>query len=86
MPAERFWLSVHAKRTGAGRVCAAETGFRIAAGPDTVRAPDVAFIIPERRLARDYGRDGSEPIVAETEPLDGEDVLPGFSCPLTTVL
>lgn len=131
-------LSVHAKRTGAGRVFAAETGFQIAAGPDTVRAPDVAFITrerlpaaettgyaalapdlvvevlspgdrpgetlakvgdwldagarlvwvidPERRLARVYRHDGSETIVGAAESLAGDDVLPGFSCPLTTLL
>lgn len=31
-----------------GEVCTAETGFRIASDPDTVRAPDAAFIIRER--------------------------------------
>lgn len=33
---------------GLGRVLAAETGFKLAADPDTVRAPDVAFIRRER--------------------------------------
>ena len=41
---------------------------------------------PERRLARVYRQDGSESIVAANGALDGEDVLPGFSCPLATVL
>jgi Uma2 family endonuclease len=31
-----------------GEVCAAETGFRLARNPDTVRAPDVSFIARER--------------------------------------
>jgi Uma2 family endonuclease len=31
-----------------GEVCAAETGFRLAQNPDTVRAPDVSFIAGER--------------------------------------
>ena len=31
-----------------GWVCAAETGFTIARGPDTVRAPDVSFIRADR--------------------------------------
>jgi Uma2 family endonuclease len=31
-----------------GEVCAAETGFRLAQNPDTVRAPDVSFIARER--------------------------------------
>jgi Uma2 family endonuclease len=33
---------------GLGTVCAAETGFRLASNPDTVRAPDVAFVRDER--------------------------------------
>ncbi|MGQ0646281.1 MAG: Uma2 family endonuclease [Gemmatimonadaceae bacterium] len=33
---------------GLGRVFAAETGFTLARGPDTVRAPDVAFISAAR--------------------------------------
>jgi len=41
-------LAVHAKRTGAGAVFAAETGFKLATDPDTVRAPDVAFVARER--------------------------------------
>lgn len=32
-----------------GHVCGAETGFRLAYSPDTVRAPDIAFIRSERR-------------------------------------
>lgn len=31
-----------------GIVCAAETGFRLATDPDTLRAPDVAFVSRER--------------------------------------
>lgn len=33
---------------GLGRVMAADTGFHIASDPDTVRAPDVAFLRAER--------------------------------------
>jgi Uma2 family endonuclease len=128
----------HARRTGAGRVFAAETGFKLASDPDTVRAPDVAFVTrervpvtettgyaaaapdlavevlspgerpgevlakvadwltagtrlvwvvdPERRLARVYRQDGSESIGTADGALDGEDVLPGFSCELASVL
>lgn len=36
------------KRTLLGVVYAAETGFRLADDPDTVRAPDVAFVRQER--------------------------------------
>ena len=37
-------LGAHVERTGAGQLFAAETGFTLARGPDTVRAPDIAFI------------------------------------------
>ena len=131
-------LSVYAKRTGAGYVFAAETGFKLATNPDTVRAPDVAFISaerfpladttgypacapdlvvevlspddrpgevltkvgewlsagtkivwvvdPERRVARVYRHDGEETLIPADGVLDGEDVLPGFSCPLASIL
>jgi Uma2 family endonuclease len=131
-------LAVYAKRLRAGGVFAAETGFTLATNPDTVRAPDVAFVArkrmpppgttgypalapdlavevlspddrpgevlakvadwlsagtrliwvvdPERRLARVYRHDGTEQIVTAADALDGEDVLPGFSCPLASVL
>jgi Uma2 family endonuclease len=119
-------------------VFAAETGFQLATDPDTVRAPDVAFVArdrlplsgttgypalapdlavevlspgdrpgevltkvadwlsagtrlvwvvdPERRMARVYRRDGSESILAVDGVLEGEDVLPGFACPLDSIL
>lgn len=41
-------LVQHVLARNLGTVYAAETGFRIAADPDTVRAPDVAFIRRER--------------------------------------
>jgi len=46
----------------------------------------VWIVDPERRLARVYRRDGSETTVTADGALDGEDVLPGFSCPLASVL
>jgi len=131
-------LGVHVKATGAGSVFAAETGFKIESDPDTVRAPDVAFVArdrvpdplpqgygglapdlvvevlspgdrpgevlakvadwltagcrlvwvidPLRRLARVYRHDGTETLLSAEDALDGEDVLPGFSCRLATVL
>jgi Uma2 family endonuclease len=131
-------LGVHVDRTDAGQVFAAETGFTLARGPDTVRAPDVAFIRkerlldpattgfaelapdlvvevlspddrpgevlakvadwlsagtrlvwvidPGRRQARVYRHDGTESFVVGDQPLDGEDVVPGFVCPLENVL
>ena len=41
-------LDQHAKAHNLGVVYAAETGFKIADNPDTVRAPDVAFVSRER--------------------------------------
>ena len=41
-------LDQHARANKLGRVYAAETGFLITTNPDTVRAPDVAFVSRER--------------------------------------
>jgi Uma2 family endonuclease len=41
-------LDRHVRENGLGIVFAAETGFKIASSPDTVRAPDVAFVRRER--------------------------------------
>ncbi|MBI4530809.1 MAG: Uma2 family endonuclease [Candidatus Latescibacteria bacterium] len=41
-------LGNYVKEHGLGIVCTAETGFLIARNPDTVRAPDVAFVAKER--------------------------------------
>jgi Uma2 family endonuclease len=41
-------LDTHVKAHGLGVVCAAETGFILRQDPDTVRAPDIAFISRER--------------------------------------
>ncbi len=123
---------------GLGRVLAAETGFQVASDPDTVRAPDVAFVSrerlpdpeqagypalapdlvalvlspgdrpgetlakvadwltagcrlvwvvdPARRVAHVYRQDGSEALIAEQAVLSGEDVVPGFECPLVSIL
>src|SRR5712691_12699688 len=131
-------LGAYVERAGCGQLVAAETGFTLFRAPDTVRAPDVAFvrrdrlpdpattgfpemapdlvvevlspddrpgetlakvgdwleggarlawvIDPERRVARVYRQDGTETQLAETGTLDGEDVLPGFACSLTSIL
>jgi Uma2 family endonuclease len=51
-------LDYYVKERGLGVVCAAETGFIIALSPDTVRAPDVAFVskarIPESGIPKGY--------------------------------
>jgi len=46
----------------------------------------VWVIDPERRAARVYRQDGTETSINAEEQLEGEDVLPGFSCPLTAIL
>lgn len=131
-------LANYVRARDLGAVYAAATGFTLARHPDTVRAPDVAFVRrerlpaadpigypdlapdlvvevlspgdrpgetlskvadwlsagtrlvwvvdPERRVARVYRQDGTEAIVAADQPLVGEDVLPGFTCPLSTIL
>ena len=117
-----------------GEVIAQDTGFKIERDPDTVRAPDAAFVArdrlgwisdegyaelapdwvaeilspsdrpgevlekvgqwlnagvrlvwvldPVRRHTRIYRADGTASIVGPDEELDGEDVIPGFRCPL----
>lgn len=133
-----YYLSDFVRREGLGLVFAQDTGFKIASDPDTVRAPDVAFVSreragairgrgyaelapdllaeilspddrpaevlakvadwlaagtrlvwvidPERSQARVYRQDGSLSVLGEDDSLDGEDVLPGFSCQLASVL
>ena len=46
----------------------------------------VWVIDPERRRARMYRPDGSEVSIGEDEALSGNDVLPGFTCRLASVL
>src|SRR5215470_4420073 len=41
----------HATKNDLGVVCTADSGFRLQQNPDTVRAPDVAFVSKERILA-----------------------------------
>ena len=46
----------------------------------------VWVIDPERSDARVYRQDGSIAVLRESDALDGEGVLPGFTCPLKDVL
>jgi Uma2 family endonuclease len=46
----------------------------------------VWVVDPERRVARVYRQDGTEDIISDDGALLGEDVLPGFSCTLETVI
>ena len=43
-------------------------------------------VVTRRRLARVYRQDGTESAMSESESLDGEAVVPGFSCPLAAIL
>jgi Uma2 family endonuclease len=46
-------LAAYVDEHDLGMVVGAETGFRLASNPDTVRAPDVAFIAKERLSAQE---------------------------------
>ena len=133
-----YYVADYVRRHELGAVLAQDTGFKIASSPDTVRAPDVAYVAreraaripargyaelapdllaevlspddrpaevlakvadwlaagvrlvwvvdPERAEARVYRPDGSLTVLTGQDALDGEDVLPGFSCPLAQVL
>ncbi len=126
------------ERHDLGQVFAQDTGFKIERDPDTVRAPDVAFVARERlarvpdegyaelapdlvaeilspndrpgellekvgqwlgagvrvvwvldqvrRDARIYRADGTVSTVQPDGELTGEDVLPGFRCPVRDIL
>jgi Uma2 family endonuclease len=60
-------LTAFVKQHGLGRVCGAETGFVLARDPDTVRAPDVAFVSAERGGPRPTKRfrDGAPDLAVE---------------------
>jgi Uma2 family endonuclease len=61
-------LGAHVERQGLGATFAAETGFRIDRDPDTVLAPDVAFVLADRlgTVVPDHGfGDGPPDLVAE---------------------
>jgi Uma2 family endonuclease len=126
-------LMVHVEENDLGEVAAAETGFIVTRNPDTVRAPDVAFISRERMkgmrrptkfwpFAPDLAVEVVSPddtpkkvkdkvqdwfnggvrlvwvayptkrtlhvfhspqdvrVLQESDLLDGEDVVPGFTC------
>jgi len=60
--AARLAVSIgsQAAQSGLGRVCAAETGFLLNRDPDTVRAPDLAFVRAQH-VARLVGVEGYAP-------------------------
>ncbi len=45
-------IGTHTRAYDLGVTCAAETGFRLRQNPDTIRAPDAAFITKERVIAQ----------------------------------
>jgi Uma2 family endonuclease len=67
-------LNQYVKTHNLGVVYAAETGFIIATDPDTVRAPDVAFVRRERvaatGLLRSYRRGAPDLVVEVVSPND----------------
>lgn len=73
----------HVEETGSGVVVAAETGFRIAHDPDTVRAPDAAFVaagrMPPESERRGFLDLAPDVVVEVVSPSDrAGDVLPGL--------
>jgi Uma2 family endonuclease len=50
------------------------------------RVPLVWIIYPEARAARVHRIDGSAAYLLEDDELSGEDVIPGFRCPLREIL
>jgi Uma2 family endonuclease len=69
-------VAVHVGRLGLGTVVAAETGFLLARDPDTVRAPDFAFLRKSRPAgpARGYYPGAPDLVVEVLSP----DDRPGY--------
>ena len=73
-----YLITYHVRQNSLGRVFAAETGFRLARAPDTVRAADVAFVSKSRlpaKLPKGY-LDLAPDLVAEiVSPSDDPDEI-----------
>ena len=67
-------LNVHVKTHKLGYVCGAETGFKIDQNPDTVRAPDAAFVsqssIERQGIVRGYWEGAPDLAVEVISPND----------------
>ena len=67
-------LNVHVRTHQLGYVCGAETGFKIAQNPDTVRAPDAAFVcqasIERQGIVRGYWEGAPDLVVEVISPGD----------------
>ncbi len=80
-------LGSHVRSRGLGRVYAAETGFRIGSNPDTVLAPDAAFVRQERidRVGVGKGyRLGAPDLVVEV--MSPSDSQPGMDAKVNSWL
>ena len=82
-------VGVFVERHDLGQVFAQDRGFKIERDPDTVRAPDgvrVVWVLDQKwGDARIYRADGTVSTVEPDGELNGEDVLPGFRCPLRDI-
>ena len=67
-------LRNYVKSQGLGRVYAAETGFKLSSEPDTVRAPDVAFVSQARLdavpLGQGYRSEAPDLVIEVISPHD----------------
>ncbi len=65
-------LGQYVRAKGMGDICSAETGFKLESNPDTVRAPDIAFIPHEQVGIRSAGFGSGAPHLA-VEVLSPDD-------------
>ena len=67
-------LSLYVEKNKLGYVCTAETGFRIAKDPDSVRAPDAAFVrqasIDQHGILKGYWQGAPDLVVEVISPGD----------------
>jgi Uma2 family endonuclease len=70
-------LFAHVRSSKSGTVLAAEIGFLLASNPDSVRAPDAAFVSRER--VEKVGSTVKYWLGAPEDTLDLSDAVPGFS-------
>ncbi len=73
-----YRLTHHVIQNGLGEVVAAETGFRLARDPDTVRAADIAFVSEARRPAippTGYAEFAPDLVVEVVSPHDNPDEI-----------
>jgi len=66
-------LALHVEAANLGTTFVGDVGFHIASNPDTVRAPDVAFVATVYRSRDDIL------VLTADEPLALGDVVPGWS-------